>query len=56
MRLQFGPDRQAERYNPNSEVTKDTNIVCSNLSEAKLMAGRQGMQEQAKIVRVIIYE
>jgi hypothetical protein len=28
------------------EVTKDTNIVCSNGSEAKLMTGRQVIQEQ----------
>jgi len=31
------------------QVTKDTNIVCSKGSEAKLMTGRQGMQEQAEI-------
>jgi hypothetical protein len=31
------------------QVTKDTNIVCSNGSEAKLMTGRQGMQEQAEV-------
>ncbi len=31
------------------QLTKDTNIVCSNGSEAKLMTGRQGMQEQAEI-------
>src|SRR6478736_3140123 len=28
------------------EVTKDTNIVCSNGSEAKLTTGRQVIQEQ----------
>ena len=27
------------------QVTKDSNIVCSNGSEAKLMTGRQGMRE-----------
>jgi hypothetical protein len=31
------------------QVTKDTNIVCSNGSEAKLMRGRQDMREQAEI-------
>lgn len=31
------------------QVAKDTNIVCSNGSEAKLMTGREGMQEQAEI-------
>jgi hypothetical protein len=30
-------------------VTKDTNIVCSNGSEAKLMRRRQDMEEQAEI-------
>jgi len=30
-------------------LTKDTNIVCSSGSEAKLMTGRQDMQEQAEI-------
>jgi hypothetical protein len=31
------------------QLTKDTNIVCAKGSEAKLMTGRQDMQEQAEI-------
>ena len=31
------------------QLTKDTNIVCSNGSEAKLVTRRQGVQEQAEI-------